>query len=148
MNAQLLDCFGWFRVAVQALVLIAETDGVCSSSIIARELQSHAAFLRRVTARLVQAQILVAREGRAGGYRLARPAEQITLAQVYRAAKVAYQQEPTTGSLPSNLRVQTMLNEVADELERALLATLDRYTIAALMEETGEAATEGPPYIG
>jgi Rrf2 family protein len=136
MDSQILDCLGWFRVAVQALVLIAETDGVCSSSSIARELQSHAAFLRRVTARLVQAQILVAREGRAGGYRLARPAEQITLAQVYQAAKVAYQQEPATGGLPSNLRVQHMLNEVADQVEQALLVTLDRYTIAALMEET------------
>ncbi len=85
----------------------------------------------------------MAREGRAGGYRLARPAEQITLAQVYQAAKVAYQQEPTTGGLPSNLRVQTMLNEVADQVEQALLATLDRYTIAALMEETGEAGDRG-----
>ena len=46
MDSQILDCFGWFRVAVQALVLIAETDGVCSSTVIAQELKAHATFLR------------------------------------------------------------------------------------------------------
>ncbi|HEU5101000.1 MAG TPA: Rrf2 family transcriptional regulator [Roseiflexaceae bacterium] len=91
MDSQILGCFGWFRVAVQALVLVAETDGTCSSTAMAQELQAHATFLRRVTARLVHARILVAREGRAGGYRLARPAESITLAEVYQSAKSAYQ---------------------------------------------------------
>jgi len=87
-----------------------------------------------VTARLVQARILVAREGRCGGYRLARPAEGITLAEVYQAAKSAYQPEKAA-TLPSgNPRVQHMLDEVAEAIELSLLATLDRYTIASLME--------------
>jgi Rrf2 family transcriptional repressor of oqxAB len=135
MDSQILGCLGWFRVAAQALVLIAETDGACSSSVIAQEIQAHATFLRRVTARLVHARILVAREGRAGGYRLARSAESITLAEVYQAAKSAYQPEQAAAFPPgNNPRVQHMLDEVADEIERSLLATLDRYTIASLME--------------
>jgi Rrf2 family transcriptional repressor of oqxAB len=134
MDSQILDCFGWFRVAVQALVLIAETDGVCSSTVIAQELKAHATFLRRVTARLAQAHILVAREGRAGGYRLARPAESITLAEVYRAAKSAYQPERTAITAPGNPRLQHVLSEVAGDIERSLLVTLDQYTIAAMIE--------------
>jgi len=45
MDSQILGCLGWFRVAVQALVLVAETDGACSSTIMAQELQAHATFL-------------------------------------------------------------------------------------------------------
>ena len=134
MDSQILGCLGWFRVAAQALVLIAATDGACSSSVIAQEIQAHATFLRRVTARLVHARILVAREGRAGGYRLARPAASITLAEVYQAAKSAYQPEQVAALTSCNPHLQQMFDQVADEIERSLLATLDRYTIASLME--------------
>ena len=134
MDSQILDCFGWFRVAVQALVVIAETDGACSSTVIAQELRAHATFCRRVIAHLVPAHLVVAREGRDGGYRLARPAHSITLAEVYRAVKPVSQPERITASQPENSRVQHMLAEVATEVEHALLAKLAGYTLASLME--------------
>ncbi len=39
---------GWFPVAVQALVVLAETDGPCSSSAMAQDLKAHAVYLRRI----------------------------------------------------------------------------------------------------
>src|SRR5258708_29315284 len=80
---------GWFPVAVQALVAIAGTEGHCSSAAMAQDLNAHAVFVRRVLAQLARANIVQAREGRDGGYRLARSADQITLAEVYQAVKVA-----------------------------------------------------------
>src|SRR5438105_2867436 len=39
---------GWFRVAVQILVLLAAKDEACTSSHLAEGLDAHAVFLRRV----------------------------------------------------------------------------------------------------
>ncbi|OAO89127.1 hypothetical protein AXX17_ATUG04240 [Arabidopsis thaliana] len=98
---------GWFRVAVQALVVIAEADGACSSSVIAQELKAHATFLRRVTVQLVSADIIVAREGRSGGYQLALPPQHITLAQVYRAIQTVNLSEETAAA-PRGNRVKAI----------------------------------------
>src|SRR5258708_20409683 len=88
---------GWFPVAVQALVVLAETDGPCSSSTMAQDLKAHAVYLRRGLAQLVRANLIHAREGRDGGYRLAPPAHDITLAEVYQAVTVADPPETTAG---------------------------------------------------
>jgi len=134
MDSQTLSNPGWFRVAAHALVVLAETDGVCTSTTIAQELKAHATFLRRVMVQLVQAGIVVAREGRVGGYRLARPAESITLAEVYRAILPVCHGESSATREIGNARVQHVLSEVSTELEQSLLSILERYTIASMME--------------
>ena len=124
---------GWFPIAVQALVVIAETNGPCPSSAMAQGLKAHAVFVRRVLAHLVRANIVQAREGRDGGYRLARPADYITLAEVYQAVTVADQQENTTCNSGVNARVQTVLDEVEAEAEQRLLEVLGQYTLASVL---------------
>ncbi|GHO97846.1 hypothetical protein KSF_078940 [Reticulibacter mediterranei] len=137
MDSHLLANTGWFRIAVQSLVLLAETDGLCKSATIAQELKAHATFLRRVMVSLVQAQIVEAREGRDGGYRLARPPESITLADVYRATRGVCQVEGSASrDISSNARVQQAFSEITCEIEHSFLALLERYTIASLMEKT------------
>lgn len=126
---------GWFPVAVQALVVIAETDKPCPSSAMAQDLKAHAVFVRRVLAHLVRANIVQAREGRDGGYRLARSASNITLAEVYQAVTTADQQEEGTAcSSGMNARVQTVLDEVGAEAEQRLLEVLGQYTLASVLE--------------
>jgi Rrf2 family transcriptional regulator, repressor of oqxAB len=125
---------GWFPVAVQALVVIAETEGPCSSSTMAQDLKAHAVFVRRVLAHLVRANIVQAREGRDGGYRLARPAEHITLAEVYQAVKLADPQGETACSSGVNARVQIALDEIGAEAEHRLLELLGHYTLASILE--------------
>jgi len=126
---------GWFPIAVQALVVIAESDRPCPSSAMAQDLKAHAVFVRRVLAHLVRANIVQAREGRDGGYRLARSVDHITLAEVYQAVTVADQQEEdTTYSSGMNARVQAVLDEVGAEAEQRLLELLGRYTLASVLE--------------
>ena len=136
MDSRMLAGLGWFRIAVQALVVTAETDGACSSTAIAQELKVHATFLRRVLILLVRANIMVAREGRDGGYRLARPADEITLAEIYLAAKAACPADGNEAREIGNVRVQHLLDGVTDEIQQTLLTTLERYTIASLMENS------------
>jgi Rrf2 family protein len=140
MDSRILAGLGWFRIAVQALAVVAEADGACSSAAIAQKLQVHATFLRRVMVLLVRANIVTAREGRDGGYRLAGPPDKITLAKIYLAAKEAC---PATGNEAreiGNARIQHLLDGVTDEIQQTLLTTLDRYTIASLIEKPFSAA--------
>ena len=125
---------GWFPVAVQALVVLAETDGPCSSSAMAQDLKAHAVYLRRVLAQLVRANLILAREGRDGGYRLARSPEHITLAEVYQAVKAEDQMRDTTSRRGVNERVQSVLEKMGAEAERYLLELLSQQTLASVLE--------------
>lgn len=125
----------WFPVALQALVILAESGEPCSSQSMAENLSAHAVFLRRVLAQLVRANLIQAREGRDGGYRLARPAECITLADIYQAVKSAEQPAAvapceTDGA---DARVRTVLDEIGAETERQTLAMLGQITLAAVV---------------
>lgn len=75
---------GKFAMAVHALALLAQDRDGYPSEYLAGSVNTHAVFLRRVLRRLAEGGLIEAREGRGGGYRLARPPERVTLAEVYR----------------------------------------------------------------
>ncbi len=133
MSSGIFHSPGWFPVAVQALVVLAGTEGACSSSTMAQDLKAHAVFVRRVLAQLVRANLVQAREGRDGGYRLARSAEAITLAEVYQAVAVAEPVEDTACNEGVNDRVQNILDEVGVEAEQRLLEVLSQHTLASVL---------------
>jgi Rrf2 family protein len=78
---------GRFAMAVHALALLAQDEDGYPSEYLAGSVNTHAVFLRRVLRQLAQAGLIRAREGRGGGYRLARPAARLTLDEVYRAVE-------------------------------------------------------------
>jgi Rrf2 family protein len=100
----------------------------------AQDLKTHAVFVRRVLAQLVRTNIVEAREGRDGGYRLARSTEEITLADVYKAVKVAEPQDDASYHDGVNAHIQTILNEVGDEAEQHLIDALKQHTLASVLE--------------
>lgn len=134
MSSGIPNSPAWFPVAVQALVVIAGTEGMCSSSAMAQDLKAHAVFVRRVLAQLVRAEIVQVREGRDGGYRLARSADDITLAEVYQAVKIPDTSEGTVCSDTVNTRVQNVLDEIGVEAELRLLEVLGHHTLASVLE--------------
>ena len=75
---------GKFAMAVHALAVLAQDADGYPSEYLAGSVNTHAVFLRRVLRRLAEGGLIEAREGRGGGYRLARPAGRVTLAEVYR----------------------------------------------------------------
>lgn len=132
----------WFPVAVQALVFLAGTDRTTEcrpSNAIAEDLQAHAVFLRRVLAQLGRAHLIEAREGRDGGYRLARTPEQITLAEVHQAVNVFEPVNHTSepGGVPNP--VQSVLDEIEAEAERRRLDMLSHMTLASVLERVNSA---------
>lgn len=135
MSSGIPNSPAWFPVAVQALVVIAGTEGTCSSGAMAQDLKAHAVFVRRVLAQLVRAEIVQAHEGRDGGYRLARSADNITLAEVYRAVKIPdITTKDTVCSKGVSGHVQNVLDEIRVEGERCLLEVLSHHTLASVLE--------------
>jgi Rrf2 family transcriptional regulator, repressor of oqxAB len=126
----------WFWVAVQALVVLSEAERACPSTTIAQDLNTHAVFLRRVMAQLVRAEIVEAREGRDGGYRLARPAGQITLADVFTATGTMNQSEEEDCVRRSKRVDHDVLARVKQDLEYRYLEVLGHYTIESLIQRS------------
>jgi Rrf2 family protein len=101
---------------------------------------AHAVFLRRVLAQLAQAGIVQAREGRTGGYQLARAAGQINLAEVYSSVKlVGPPGDPTSGvcalSPDQHPGIDAVLDEIRADVERHILQTLQHYTLQTVIEK-------------
>ena len=132
----------WLAVAVRALAILARHDGTCPSAAIAREVQPHAVFLRRVMSQLARSGIVEAREGRDGGYNLARPISSITLADVYRAVNAAspIQVHPVNFDTrcPGSAAMQAAMTEIAHEAETRVLEVLERHTIADVLARADE----------
>src|SRR5260370_40933260 len=96
----------------------------------AQALKSHAVLVRRVLAQLVRAHLIQAREGRAGGYRLARSADQITLAEVYQAVAVADPAEHPAGAGGVNAPAQGAHAGIGAETADNLLELLSHDPLA------------------
>lgn len=123
-----------FQVAVHTLVVIATSDRACASGTIARDVEAHAVFLRRLLAQLARVGIVTAREGRSGGYRLARSPEEITLAQVFQAVQAVDSSEEVEPPRCRELPIYAVLEALDAEVEERLLAGLALHTLASVIE--------------
>jgi len=135
---------GRFAMAVHALVLLADApDGACSAWL-ASSVNTNPAFLRKVLSRLRDAGIVEAREGRDGGYLLAKPADRISLGEVYRATVDELSLRPNPAEInpacPVSAAMAPVFHEIAVEAEAAMLARLDRESIADVARRVAHAA--------
>ncbi len=114
--------------------MLAQSPEGFSSDCMAGSVNTHAAYVRRVLSELVHAGLVRASEGRCGGYRLARAAERISLAEIYR---VMEPQGPLTPSpaepnqeCPVGCSMRAAFDEVMTAAQFGLLAALERRTVA------------------
>lgn len=136
----------WFGFAIQALVLLATTDGVTPSKAIAKHIRSGVSFMRRIMAPLVKDKIVEAREGRDGGYLLARAPEDITLKEVYLALQMT---EPlstalieSTSDCSSGRVMNNVFSDFAIEAEDHMLNFLCSYTLADFVQRANHKSLE------
>ena len=110
-----------------------DPDRMRTSADIADHAGTNPVVVRRVLGRLRKAGLLNAEKGHAGGWRLARPAQEITLADVYLAldesliASVAQEDAPHC-SIEHAL--QRKVSAVMEDIERSLIERLAATTIA------------------
>lgn len=123
-------------MAAHALAVLAQSRDGYPSAYVASSVNTHAVFLRRILGDLVTAGLVTAREGRAGGYRLARRPEEITLAEVYRAVERGGPLAPSPAApnlrCPIGAGMRQAFARTAGGAERGLLEALRHETVADL----------------
>jgi Rrf2 family transcriptional repressor of oqxAB len=125
---------GRFAIATHALALLAGAEEGYPSDFVARSINTHPVFLRRVMKSLCKAGLVDAREGRGGGYRLARPAKRITLSEVYAATEPEGAIAPSPCEPDAKCSIGAGMREAFAEAARVanegLLRSLSKKTIA------------------
>ncbi|SEE57216.1 Rrf2 family transcriptional regulator [Jiangella alba] len=126
-------------VAAHALTFLARWDGEGwqPSAKIADSLESNPVLVRRILGMLQAKGLVAAAEGSGGGWRLSRPAAEITLLDAYTAVEDGAAVLPTHAHPPSRScaigrHMQALLEEEFAAAQRAMEDRLARTTIADL----------------
>jgi len=131
---------------IRVLVALAKADGERPTSLagIARADKLPHAYIEQLVGALRRAGLVTSTRGHAGGYRLARPAGQISLVDAVRALDGPILEMPCAGpnDLESCDRPQDCsVHEVFERLQSSLSDTLGGTTLAEVAASSG-----GPPY--
>jgi Rrf2 family protein len=131
---------------IRVLVALAQADADRPTSLagIAKSDKLPHAYIEQLVGALRRAGIVTATRGHSGGYRLARPAAEITLADAVRALDGPILEMPCAG--PADLEVcvrpqDCSVHEVFERLHASLSGMLGGTTLADVAASTG-----GPPY--
>ncbi|GFZ88839.1 hypothetical protein GCM10008018_38700 [Paenibacillus marchantiophytorum] len=123
-----------FKIAVHAIVWLAKSGSILSSATIANQVDSHATFMRRVMQALADAGIVESKGGREGGYMLQKPAEQITLGDIYTAVKLgAAEPEMEVDCGEAGELLDAELEKILLEAEQQTIEYLKHFTITSVM---------------
>jgi len=112
---------------------------VLSSARVAQSLASHPVAVRRSLGLMRDAGLVTSGRGRGAGWSLTRPAEQITLLDVYDALGkerpfALHPHEPNL-ECPVGFGIRPVLDDVYVRVESRLRDVLAGYTVAGLLEE-------------
>ncbi len=112
-----------------------EPDRVRTSAEIAAHAGTNPVVVRRVLGRLRKAGLLTSEKGHAGGWRLARPPQTITLADVYLALDerlVASAAPAETPACSVEHALQRRVTEVLEDVEASLIRRLSETSIVEI----------------
>ena len=127
-------------VAIHVLCLLAHEAGKppVTSDYIAGSVNTNPVVIRRLLASLRKAGIVASQGGSAGGWSLLRPAEQISLLDVYRLvdagpALALYQKQPNF-RCPIGKWIQSSIESHYQRAQLGLERELDKVTIAEVLD--------------
>lgn len=130
-----------FSIAVHSLVLLAHrTDRMATSDVIAENVCTHPARVRKVLGILRKHGFVATREGIGGGYILSCNPDETHLAQVYRAVSVGTLKpgwcsgDPEKGCMIA-ANVQTVMDDLFQEAEQHLEQYWEKWTITDVLRK-------------
>ena len=136
-----------FASMLQAMLslALAQREGVelLTSSELAEGLATNPSLVRRLVAPFVHAGLIISTKGKLGGLALAKPACEITLAEVYRATLPDKKLLPARTCIPHrcvvSANLEPFLAGLSAEMEDAVLADLGKRTLADALSELDKA---------
>jgi Rrf2 family protein len=126
---------GRFPIAVHILTLLSKADGeLLSSDYIAGSININPALARKEISNLRNHGLIASKEGKSGGYSLAKPANQISLADVYLLVK----NQPVLGiakntpnpDCPVGKQINKKIDDLYADLDETILKKLGSISIA------------------
>jgi Rrf2 family protein len=129
-----------FAVAVHALSVLGYFgDEPLTSEVVASSVNTNPVVVRRILGTLKRAGIVESQPGNRGGWRLARSAERITLADIYRALEaerfMSIHGNPENKKCPVSRNIKPFLETVLDSTEVAVDSSLKKTTLAELVSK-------------
>ncbi|MEA4971686.1 MAG: Rrf2 family transcriptional regulator [Candidatus Metalachnospira sp.] len=121
----------WFHVALRAMVIIARSHDMMTSSQLADKLGCETTYLKKIMARLAKNNLIISYPGRYGGYTLGRLASEITVFDVYQALVTTdptpYYSVPPTGP-------EYYISLIVSKGEKAFQNVLSDFTLEELLD--------------
>ena len=131
-----------FPTALQMVLSVAMAEQMgerSTSAILAYGLEANPSFIRKLMVPLTRDGIIVSTLGRNGSIHLGRPADKITLRDIYLSV---IEDKKLWASRP-DVPARWYFKSVADEAEQASLNVLARHTVASALEAVKNADTSG-----
>ena len=126
------------NLAIHALAVIAARPGLLTRTReIATRLKASVAHLAKVMGALERAGLVTGTRGPAGGYRLNRPARQISLREIYEAVEGPMEARECLFGEPVCNAESCALSDYFGKLNRDVIRTLGRARLTDLVREFG-----------
>ncbi|WP_338858275.1 RrF2 family transcriptional regulator [Klebsiella pneumoniae] len=138
-----------FPTALQMVLSVAMAEQMgerSTSAILAYGLEANPSFIRKLMVPLTRDGIIVSTLGRNGSIHLGRPADKITLRDIYLSViedKKLWASRPDVPARVVSANACWYFKSVADEAEQASLNVLARHTVASALEAVKNADTSG-----
>ena len=121
-------------MAVHVLTLMAWADEEpLKSDHVAESVNTNPVVIRRMLCELAESKLVVSQTGSTGGSRLARQPEEITLLDIYQAVEsrgvFSLHRHPPNPDCPVGVNIETVLNDVLDEVDSAVESVLANITL-------------------
>jgi DNA-binding IscR family transcriptional regulator len=127
-----------FVVAVHSLMVLAYADGPVSSSLMATSVNTNPVTIRKMVGLLHTAGLVNTLPGSMGGAYLAKPANKITLADIYQITReetlFGLHPNPPNPNCPIGRNIQALLLDVFDGTDQLLIQFLGQITLQALVD--------------
>lgn len=128
-----------FAVAVHVLTLMAwKGEEPLKSEPVAESVNTNPVVIRRILCELAQAGLVVSQSGSSGGSRLSRPAEEVSLLDIYHAVEsrgvFSLHRNPPSRNCPVGVNIETVLTNLLSEVNSAVDVVLAKITLADLVQ--------------
>lgn len=130
-----------FSLSIHVMMTLAwHQDELVNSEYLATALKTNPTFVRKIVSRLVEASLVESFRGKGGGIRIARPASDITLDEIYCAAVsekclVSTHRRTVMKSCPVSCSMDDILGSVVDGIEDSTRSYLSRHKLSDLLKK-------------
>lgn len=133
-----------FSVATHIMTVLADrSDARVSTDLLAESVNTTPTFVRKSVSKLAKAGLLKAIRGKHGYCTLAKPASEITLADIYRASLpppvYSVHHYPVANHCRVSVHIQQIMSDILPRAQASFLRALSHTTLADVVQEVRQA---------